>query len=821
MSLTKSCSLLSAALIVTAALTGCGIGTSSSAIDRDTVPAYTISGTAHGGQQPIAGATVNLYSVGTSGYGSGTSANLLATTTTALGGGFSFTQSAGTGGATSPATASYQCPSSSTLIYLTVAGGDPTDTSTSAGSNAAIKFIDALGACGSIGSLNLNVNEVSTVVTLAALQQYISPINETIGSPSITSTTASQSAAVTGLANAFALVPLLLNQSTGLANSTYNPASSVGTIVATPEIGKINTIANILASCVNTTSSSSGTCTALFGASPQPTIPSATNFATSYTPTINTADTLQAALFMLQNPTNAGTQITTCNGAASTSNIACLFSLTTPTAPFIPGTPGLSAAPTDWTISISYSSNSTTTVSSVAVPVLGYPENLAVDSLGNVWVANNVTSSSATSNIGASVTELSPTGGAKQQILTGGQLYGPGTLAFDPSGNLFIPNFGTKTASSPYGYGTTVVKYTTGGTASAITVGGCPFGVTSDASGNIYVGECTAAVSNSSTGNGTPGADVRIIPTGTTSSYPFSSTATTYSADGFSAIAVDFNGNVYVTSDAAAGLFEFSAPVGTTVNATTTYTSTSQVSTTPSAPASLSIDSANNAWVGNYTASPATLYKFSLSGTPATLTSASYTGGGIAKVAYSVTDGAGSTWITDEGSSAGAVSQFANTGVALSPTNGYLHQFYYPDGIAIDPSGNVWIGTEASSTRTAAAASGSLSGVGTGGYVTEILGAAVPVITPIAAGLTHSTATATATVTNGAVKTIAVTSGGSGYITAPTVTITGAGTGATATATISNGSVATITVTGAGSGYTTATVTISAPTGSSLGTTPQ
>jgi len=75
-----------------------------------------------------------------------------------------------------------------------------------------------------------------------------------------------------------------------------------------------------------------------------------------------------------------------------------------------------------------------------------------------------------------------------------------------------------------------------------------------------------------------------------------------------------------------------------------------------------------------------------------------------------------------------------------------------------------------------------------------------------------SQATATASIVSGFVIGGSVTSGGSGYTSAPVVTITGNGSGATATATVSSGAVTTITITSAGSGYTTgATITIAAP----------
>jgi hypothetical protein len=59
---------------------------------------------------------------------------------------------------------------------------------------------------------------------------------------------------------------------------------------------------------------------------------------------------------------------------------------------------------------------------------------------------------------------------------------------------------------------------------------------------------------------------------------------------------------------------------------------------------------------------------------------------------------------------------------------------------------------------------------------------------------------------NGAINVIKVTAGGSGYSTAPAVTITGDGTGATANSTIVANTVTAVTITNAGTGYTRATV---------------
>lgn len=72
-------------------------------------------------------------------------------------------------------------------------------------------------------------------------------------------------------------------------------------------------------------------------------------------------------------------------------------------------------------------------------------------------------------------------------------------------------------------------------------------------------------------------------------------------------------------------------------------------------------------------------------------------------------------------------------------------------------------------------------------------------------------ATGVAVISGGAVTAVNVTDPGSGYQTAPAVTITGDGTGATATAQIANGEVTAISVESAGTGYTTATVDVAPP----------
>jgi hypothetical protein len=75
------------------------------------------------------------------------------------------------------------------------------------------------------------------------------------------------------------------------------------------------------------------------------------------------------------------------------------------------------------------------------------------------------------------------------------------------------------------------------------------------------------------------------------------------------------------------------------------------------------------------------------------------------------------------------VTEIANDGLILSGTTGYLGGYAgggldYPSGLAIDGSGNVWVTNYFLDGNTL-----------NGNSVTEIIGVATPVITPICAGL--------------------------------------------------------------------------------------
>jgi secreted PhoX family phosphatase len=136
----------------------------------------------------------------------------------------------------------------------------------------------------------------------------------------------------------------------------------------------------------------------------------------------------------------------------------------------------------------------------------------------------------------------------------------------------------------------------------------------------------------------------------------------------------------------------------------------------------LAIDSAGNAWAPNSATS--SLAKFSNSGTALTT---GLTGGGLSAPSGIAIDGSGNVWVAND--NAYSVSEFSNAGVAITPSTGYAGSLFgpylSPQNIAVDGSGNVWLACAVSS-------SGPVPVTDT---VLELVGAATPVITPIAAGL--------------------------------------------------------------------------------------
>jgi hypothetical protein len=146
----------------------------------------------------------------------------------------------------------------------------------------------------------------------------------------------------------------------------------------------------------------------------------------------------------------------------------------------------------------------------------------------------------------------------------------------------------------------------------------------------------------------------------------------------------------------------------------------------------VAIDASGNAWTIHEVAYPYSatfgLFKVLKDGTFVGGTNG-YTGGGMYFPSSLVIDGAGNVWIVNQQfpaqNAAGDISEFSSAGSPISPPTGYIGPAFssypgalvYPEGLAIDGSGDVWITNTYSS------------------QIVEFIGAATPVITPIVAGL--------------------------------------------------------------------------------------
>jgi streptogramin lyase len=95
--------------------------------------------------------------------------------------------------------------------------------------------------------------------------------------------------------------------------------------------------------------------------------------------------------------------------------------------------------------------------------------------------------------------------------------------------------------------------------------------------------------------------------------------------------------------------------------------------------------------------------------------SQTFSGGGIATAAALAIAGDGSVWIANTNST---LANLTNNGTPLSPNAGYNGGgLSTPTGLAIDSSGNIWVTNTADSS------------------LTEFVGAAAPVVTPLAAAV--------------------------------------------------------------------------------------
>jgi hypothetical protein len=613
-------------------LTGCS---SSPQAAPTPEPGFTISGIANSGQQTIGGGHVYLYTPGTNGYGQ-TAVSLLNSSVLTNEPGYSGQDSNGNYYVITNAsgnftiTSDYNCTSGQP-VYAYLTGGN-----SGGGANSAIGLLAVLGDCTSAGNFDsitstIYMNEASTIAAAYAMAGFATDATHVSSSGT--------ALAKVGMQNAFVTASNLASLSTGIALAT-TPAGN-GTVPQT----EINTMANILASCINSTGPAFPNCATLFS--------DARSAGSSGT---TPADTATAAINLAHNPA---------------SNLAGLYVLSNVTPLFAPA---LSAQPNDLTLALNFTGGG-----------LNQSEGIAIDGSGNAWVANkNNNSVTELNNAG---TPISPSTG-----YTGGRLEGPLAIAIDGSGNAWVANDEDTNVTELNNAGAIVSGsngYTGGGLFYAI-------GIAIAGSGNAWVandGSSITELNNAGT--------------------PISPPSTGYTGGGLTEpedIAIDGSGNVWIP-DYSNGVVELSN-AGTPISPSYGYRGGGLIY-----PTGIAIDGSDNVWVTNNGANGNgnSVTELNHAGTPIS-SSAGYTGGGLNAPWKITIDGSGNAWVTNHGNG-NSITELNNAGTPISPSTGYTGGgLSEPDGITIDGSGNVWVANYNNS-------------------VTEFVGAAIPVVTPMVANL--------------------------------------------------------------------------------------
>jgi sugar lactone lactonase YvrE len=607
-----------------------------------------LSGRVHGGppQAPISGAEVYLFAVHTGAYNHNSDSLLLATTNTHAGtyGNYVLT---GSNGNFQIGSGDYACTAGQE-VYLYSVGGNPGLANGT--NNSAATLMSVVGTCGAGNSFSglpttVQMNEVTTVAAAYALAGYATTPTQISGNLSGTAQ------ATTGLANAAKMAGVLASITTGNALAPGLNGSAVQQ--------EIDSLANSLAACVNTTGPTASNCTNL--------LPYAGN----------ASDTASAALYIAHNPG---------------SNISNIYSASTAYPQF---TPHLGAAPNDWTLAITYDGN------------INGGTDLAFDSTGSVYVTESDSND---------VLKFTAFGARSGSPFTNANLNDPYGIAVDGSDNVWVTNWNSDQ----------LVGFTSTGAAaphSPFTDSSLSntFTLAIDPDGNFWVTNST----------GEAGSITEFSSAGALK-YNSNSVSSGYGGlhgpDGIAIQSPDVNDNfdIWVTNPDGVG--------GTAISrfnkAGQTYTDSGYTTSGMVGPIRCAIDSSGRVWTANYggsgqSVSGGSISRFNSNGGGGV----TYTVGGVNGTyggPYSIAiDGANHVWVAnygvDTGSGpGGSVTELDSSGNAYSPANGFQPGLPNADSIAIDGSGNVWVVDNGGNT------------------LTELVGAATPVVTPLSTAVKNS-----------------------------------------------------------------------------------
>ncbi|HEU5339829.1 hypothetical protein [Edaphobacter sp.] len=678
--------LLASGAMLTA---GCSnMATSSSGGANPLVTSGTLKGQVHGGNQAVSGATVNLYFAG---QATNVAATLVATTTTSNDGTGSFTFVQNTTSADNGSDNTFSCPTNvgSPLVYVVAKGGNTLGDGNTSVNNSAAAFIALYGSCNDLGANSfVDMTEVTTVATMAVVQQFFDPSNY-----SITADGTGQQYNI--MLNLPKTVALLANVSNGtVAGNTTIPASTSGangvggvSVTASPETNKINTLADAISACVNNASASATACTTLFAAA-QPPAANVTNRpdGTVFAPA---TDVVQATYYILTNPTNGGT-----------TNLSNIYNLATGAG--APYQPTLSAQPTDWNIAINYSSSNT--CGSGSGGFISSPYDINIDAQNNVWIAN----SQATKG---NLSQLLSSGAANTCVMLGGASNGGATL--DSSGNVWEAS---TESNNLYRYNPSSQAVTAFPTAST------PLAVTADGLGNVYFTSSANTSLYMIPGAATASSAVAPVQISSVVGPNPIRTMPDYQGCTGNPVCVPNPVNIWVSS--GAGFVSRVSPATSGPNLLNGYSTTTF--SVGNAAYGLAVAANNDVVVSSGGVDNYLVYLSKANSyAPAWTSAAGFAG--ISNPTGISLDGRANIWVpnnTDPSGTVGGLSEVSAGESALSPTSTGFQRptAYLSKGRAsvVDQAGNVWI-----------------IGDGMPNSIDELVGAGVPIFQPYAKGLSN------------------------------------------------------------------------------------
>jgi hypothetical protein len=646
-SILRPLSLSFAAVLCMSLLAGCAANFQPNPLQTEQSSIGNIQGLVHGGQSPISGAQIYLFSAGTGGYASaptslltkgGTGSNTVLATSGPFTGDYYVTTDSG---GNFSLWGDYTC-TAGTQVYMVAYGGNP-GFAASGTFNTAIMQMAGLGQCPSTGTMAqqvpyLTINEISTAVFAYAMGGF--------GTSAANVGSAATTQSETGIANAMANVTNILNIQWG-----QSPAKTNGTTAGTVPVSKIYTLANILGACVNTTSNTSTQCSTLF------------------TNTGNSTNEAQAIFYIVHHPTT---------------NVTALYNLQ-PTTPAF--SPNLGTAPTDWTLPIVYT-GVISTYGTNGTTIDSGPFNIASDAQGNLWVgdeqlgvveigpqgANTAYNKNAN---GAAFGEIkgvavSPTGviwasdsgSNEMNILSSAGtatlttaaglsgIDGPAMIAFDNSGNAWVANdLGNSlsrftSAGAAYNGNTTAYGFSGRGVDE-------PAWVALDSNLNAFLPSQASAYLGALASTATRGVVSSVANGGDDAGY---------------AMAVDSSNNLWVPTDAATGpwtLNEVGCSSTTTAN-DCTVNATFNNNGGMNIPDRIALDGGGTLWIANQGAATVSAYNI----TSGWLAANGFTTGTTGTCLDAVPDISGNIWTANKD---GTVTQLLGiatpTAMPLIPSN--------------------------------------------------------------------------------------------------------------------------------------------------------